>query len=89
VPVEPSELVGTQQEKVGRTGDHPRGEQPRRRRPGDVEAVISLLIIPLKTLESDVFASPGMVRAVDHDTRRRLREWLITSFLETSFGATP
>ncbi len=54
-----------------------------------MEAVISLLIISLKTLESDVFASPGMVRAVDHDTRRRLREWLITSFLETSFGATP
>lgn len=45
------------------------------------------LIIALKELESDVFAQPGAVRAVDFDARRRFREWLITSFLEAYFGA--
>ncbi|HEU4641185.1 MAG TPA: hypothetical protein VFS44_01935 [Gemmatimonadaceae bacterium] len=45
------------------------------------------LIIALKELESEVFAQPGSVRAVDHDARRRFREWLITSCLEAYFGA--
>ncbi|HEX6536834.1 MAG TPA: hypothetical protein VF041_19765 [Gemmatimonadaceae bacterium] len=45
------------------------------------------LIIALKELESDVFAQPGAVRTVDHDARRRFREWLITSCLEAYFDA--
>jgi hypothetical protein len=45
------------------------------------------LLITLKELESEVFAQPGAVRAVDRDARRRFREWLITSCLEAYFSA--
>jgi hypothetical protein len=47
------------------------------------------LIIALKTLEGEVLAPPGSVRAADFEARRRFREWLIAACLEAYFDAEP
>lgn len=45
------------------------------------------LLLQLRQIEADVFATPNAIRATDEDARRRFHSWLVTACLESYFGS--